>query len=551
MSLRTQKNALKIIFKMAAGKRVKPVITLPPTKTFFPESLPDSVRMERALPESVGESSVLINAFLSALANESEVYPHGVVIAKKGKVIGERSFAPYSNDIPHVSYSMCKTIVGMAIGILIDEGKLSLTDKITQIVTEKDYGYRKHRRYDELTVRHLLTMTARVNYKEEGMVSDVDWVKGYFSSHTMKKKQFSYNSMNTFILGVVVRERSGMSLFDFVKEKIFEPLGIYKVFWEKNGQNLEKGGWGLYITPEDMAKLGLLVLNKGEYEGKRIVSEEYISQMVLPHAKVPEYLGNYDYGYHIWTAKKYHAYSFNGIFGQNVIVFPDEEIVVAITSGNNDMFFDNPVFKILKKYFVDRDDIEEIEEAKDEFVPLEIDDGVSGEYIMREERGFAGLMPVMMQTIFNTYTSGIHSITVDKAQETLNFLIKEDDEHEIIFNLDGSYRYFDLNISGNLFRVASRARAEIRGGKTHLLAAVYFVEKASVRYMDIVFEEDNIYIVWHENPGARFLFGILRILKRAIKAHNLPGRLLNNDFLFVLKQSNKVFSPESKGSKCR
>ena len=106
--------------------------------------------------------------------------------------------------------------------------------------------------------------------------------------------------MNTYILSAIVRAAAKMSLSDFLRQRLFLPLGIHDWFWEKSPDGIEKGGWGLYIRPEDMGKIGTMLLDGGLYNGKRILSSRYINAALLPKMTAPTSYGDFNYGYQIW-----------------------------------------------------------------------------------------------------------------------------------------------------------------------------------------------------------------------------------------------------------
>lgn len=145
----------------------------------------------------------------------------------------------------------------MAIGLLIDEGKLSLDENIYNIFPGKVNPLFKIFR-PEITVRHLLTMTSGVTFNESGIVSGNDWLESYLNAPVTGKPgtEFQYNSLNTYVLSAIVSAKTEMTLEEYLRPRLFEPLGITRYLWETCPKGITKGGWGLFICPEDMAKLG-------------------------------------------------------------------------------------------------------------------------------------------------------------------------------------------------------------------------------------------------------------------------------------------------------
>ena len=118
---------------------------------------------------------------------------------------------------------------------------------------------------------------------------------------------FEYNSMNTYLLSAIIQERTGMKMVDYLRPRLFEPLGIRKVFWESCPAGITKGGWGLFLCPEDAAKLGVMYVNGGKFEGKQIVPAEWVAASTSVHATPPEKMGKYGYGYQVWMEAYAHT----------------------------------------------------------------------------------------------------------------------------------------------------------------------------------------------------------------------------------------------------
>ena len=182
--------------------------------------------------------------------------------------------------------------------MLIDEGKLSLNDKIVDIFADRLNKLNKftHR---NITVRHLLTMTSGIVFNVAGSVTENNWVKCFFESFLVSEpgKHFNYNSMNTYMLSAIVKTVSGHGLCEYLRPRLFEPLGIRNFYWEKCPMGIEKGGWGMYILPEDMLKIGQLLLNGGVWNGKRLISQEWIDAATSAQAAAPKSIGDFNYGY--------------------------------------------------------------------------------------------------------------------------------------------------------------------------------------------------------------------------------------------------------------
>ena len=331
------------------GKINPSVIPYYPQKTEISGS--EEKYFHRVHPERVGVSSGRMLAMLKALERERRANVHSLLVVKDGCVITECAHPGYSVNTWHLSHSMSKTLTGMAIGLLVDDGLLSLDERLSDIFPDMHY---KDPRFASVTVYHLLTMSAGVRFSEAGSVSEYRWSEAFFEDELSYNpgEKFSYNSMNTYILARIVCLRTGRGLTDFVRERILSPLGIENFFWELGPEGVEKGGWGVYMSAESWAKLGQMMLDGGVFEGKRILSEAWVREATRAHIETPETTGNYNYGYQLWVRRDGECFLFNGMLGQNVWVCPKNNIVMSLNSGNNELFQNSPAMAIVEKYLL-------------------------------------------------------------------------------------------------------------------------------------------------------------------------------------------------------
>lgn len=303
----------------------------------------------RTYPEKKGVSSGRLLAMLKALEKERQANIHSLICVKGGEVICECAHPGYSVNTWHLSHSMSKTVTGIAIGMLVDDGKLDINMRLCDIFPERSY---KDPNFDKITVKHLLTMSTGIKFSEAGSVTEYKWTDAFFNSGCAFEPgtDFAYNSMNSYILATIVVRIAGKSLTEFLDERLFGPLQITNRFWEKSAEGIEKGGWGLYLSAESWAKIGYMMLSGGVFEGKRILSEKWVKESHQRHSKTPDSVSKFDYGYQLWTSTQNDDYLFNGMLGQNVWICPDNDLVVVILSGNNELFQNSPAREILEKY---------------------------------------------------------------------------------------------------------------------------------------------------------------------------------------------------------
>ena len=329
------------------GKVNPSVVPYYPQKTALPEH--EEPYFHRSFPERLGVSSGRLLAMLTALENDRRANLHNLMVLKGGEVICACSHPGYDVNLWHLSHSMSKTVTGVAIGMLVDDGLLSVDRRLVDIFPEYHYV---DKRVATITVRHLLTMTTGIMFAEAGSVSESRWTEAFFESQLAftPGTAFNYNSMNSYMLARIVAKLTGTTLTAFLKKRLFDPLEITNFFWELGPEGVEKGGWGLYMSVESWAKLGYLYLHRGVFQGKRIISEEWITRSVTDTVATPEALGHYGYGYQLWASEDGESFLFNGMLGQNVWVCPKNDLVVSLNSGNNELFQNSKALSIIERY---------------------------------------------------------------------------------------------------------------------------------------------------------------------------------------------------------
>ena len=357
MDLITDSRALMIVRQIIDTKSsVKPIFEQESQKPKFSRA-PVVKPFSRATPESQGMSSAAVADFLNALRDDPTLDMHGVLVLKNGRVIAEGAFGAYDQTVWHITHSECKSITGLAIGLLIGEGRMRLDDRIVDLFAARmnKINLLTHR---NMTIRHLLNMTSGVSFNEAGSVTETDWVKCFLESAVLKEpgSTFNYNSMNTYMLACAIKQVTGEGLVDYLRPRLFEPLGITNFFWETCPMGNEKGGWGLYILPEDIAKIGQTVLDGGRFQGRQIIPEDWIREQTASHANPPGSFGNYNYGYQTWIGRNEKSFLFNGMFGQNVLGFFDSGVLLVSNAGNNELFQQSNYYEIASRFFAKPDE---------------------------------------------------------------------------------------------------------------------------------------------------------------------------------------------------
>ena len=235
--------------------------------------------LPRSTPQAQGVDPNLLNRFLHDLTHRDDVDIHHMMVLRHGKVIGEWHAAPYRATDLHTLYSASKTVTALAVGLAVDDGLLAVDDKVSRHLRDK-MPAKLTPALDSLTVRNLLMMAAGREPDLSIPEGDADWLTAWFAGdfHGVGQR-FTYDNMCTHVLAMIVTRVTGRSMLDYVKERIFNPLHITHADWEMAPDSVETAAWGLRLQAESEAKLGLLMLQQGQWNGKQVVSRQWIHDM--------------------------------------------------------------------------------------------------------------------------------------------------------------------------------------------------------------------------------------------------------------------------------
>ena len=295
--------------------------------------------LPRSTPEEQGVSSDLLRAFYDTLLNVRQIDIHGVVIMRHGKVISELYPKPYRKDSRLTLYSVSKTFTGLAVGIAADMGLIDINMPVTeyldlqydklQFTLDESQESRAKSQDNVPTVRDLLTM--RSGIVPDWTLRDTTdlWTLRMFEKpRDSIGVRYGYDSMVTYLLSQAVQNVTGKTMIDFLEERLFRPLGISGATWEVSPEGYNTGGWGLMLTNEDLAKVGQLLLQLGNWGGRQVVSRQWMAQMMSAQSNN----GKSDYGYQIWVNPDGMSYRADGALGQYILVHPKQDMVCVITS---------------------------------------------------------------------------------------------------------------------------------------------------------------------------------------------------------------------------
>ena len=572
----------ELVLNMILGKTGGTRVDYFPQKPDFPFDAVYEQAFVRATPESQGISSDLFAALLRELDASKDTEMHHFMALRHGKVICECNFAPYPKGMWHITHSMCKSITGMAIGMLIEEEKLKLDENIYDIFPDHINAFSKIFR-PVITVENLLTMTSSVTFNESGIVSGNDWLGSFLNASVNGKPgtEFQYNSLNTYVLSAIVTKRTGETLTEYLTPRLFGPLGITKYYWETCPKGITKGGWGLFLCAEDMAKLGQLYLQRGKWNGQQLVSEYWIEISTARHLKTQN--DTYGYGYQLWMEQRPGSFEYNGMLGQNVIIYPDMDMVLVTNAGNKEMFQDCIMLNIIRKYFPVNyhpadilpesplsygllkrlcGELENVEnnnrstslrggwkrnvvskrKHSDKKYSYRISAAVdrpsdhhsfmravSGRTYVMEQQNI-GIAPLFVQVFHNNMTDGISEIsfTYDAGNFYVSFT-----EGEVIHKLPvGFGRAADgcVDLHGEHYLVATLGEfARDENDIPVLKLEITFIEECVKRKVHIFFHEDNgIEIRWNETPGKKMILAGLSSITEELSGNFLYNSLLGD-----------------------
>ena len=301
------------------------------------------VRLPRSTPEAEGLPSSAVAAFLEAL--DAIRFPHAVKVLRHGRVIAEATWSPYRAELPHSMFSVSKSFTSMAIGLLIDEGRLSLDDLVTDLLPD-ELPAEVSPHLAALRLRHVLEMTVGHDveaFPDEDVDAGVTWAQHVLAAPIPHEPgtHWIYNTPSTYLLSCIVQAVTGGRMLDYLTPRLFQPLGIENPTWEQSPQGVDTGGWGLSITIEDLAVFGQFLLQRGQWNGTQIVPAAWIDDATAAHAdngnrpdaSIESQQG---YGYQFWRCR-HGAYRGDGAFGQLVVVMPEQDAVFVGTGGYADM----------------------------------------------------------------------------------------------------------------------------------------------------------------------------------------------------------------------
>jgi CubicO group peptidase (beta-lactamase class C family) len=299
--------------------------------------------LDRATPESVGIPSGVILEWVDELEDRVSD-THSLMVVRHGRVAAEGWWAPNGPALNQTLFSLSKSFTSTAVGMAIAERRFGLDDQVLSFFPAEAPS-KVSPNLAAMKVRHLLTMTTGHREATDDKVfhgSDGNWVRVFLSLpvEELPGTRFVYDTPATYMLSAIIQKRTGTKLIDYLRPRLFEPLGIENPTWEEDPRGINSGGFGLAVRTEDIARFGQLYLQKGVWGRKRLISAEWVEaatsrQVENAPNENPDWAQGY--GYQFWRGR-HGSYRGDGAFGQFCVVVPAQDLVVAVTAGTPWMF---------------------------------------------------------------------------------------------------------------------------------------------------------------------------------------------------------------------
>lgn len=296
----------------------------------------ESHSLPRRAPGSMGVRALAVQQFVDVLEKDPEIEPHSLMIVRGGAVVAEAWWAPHTADRVHHLYSLSKTVTATAVGFAVAEGRLDLDDHIVDLFPEfadQITGPRSR----AIRLRDALAM-ATGHHRDmvlEAAADPGEPVRGFLlhEPESAPGTWFSYNQPASYALAAAVQRAAGQTLTDYLRPRLFAPLGIGPVAWHEHPAGRQVGFSGLHMTTEAVAKLGLLYLREGRWHGRQVLPAGWAADVrrarFIPTSPCPDW--RIGYGYQVWRSR--YGYRGDGAYGQFCLILPEFDAVVVTTMG--------------------------------------------------------------------------------------------------------------------------------------------------------------------------------------------------------------------------
>ena len=298
--------------------------------------------LKRVSPEEVGIHSQCMIDFIKQVQAEG-IELHSLMVLRHGQVCAEAWWKPYDSVTPQTMFSFSKSITSTAIGFAVQEGLVSLDEKLVDLFPE-EAPENPSENLKAADVYSLLTMSCGQEkdiYYE--MKSFDHWIHDFMHAEFKYKPgtMFQYNSTGTDMLCAIIKKKTGMNVSEYLKPRLFDKIGMTNISAQLLPGDIEMGGGGFRVKTEDMARLGQFYLNRGSWNGEQLLNAEWIDMATSKQiSTVNPIFDNHDsnwqhgYGFQFWRCIPEGLYRADGAYGQFAIMDPDRDVVIAITSSS-------------------------------------------------------------------------------------------------------------------------------------------------------------------------------------------------------------------------
>jgi CubicO group peptidase (beta-lactamase class C family) len=285
--------------------------------------------------------------------DEQRMAIDGVVVIRNGYIVAEQYYSPYTENSRHVLYSCTKSFISALTGIAVGDGYIDSVDHpVLDFFPDRTFANVDTRK-EAMTLENILTMRTGLAWEEgmpayQALMGSSDWV-GFMLDKPMEAdpgSQFNYCSGCSYLLSAIIQETTGTNPLEFAQNRLFDPLGITNFTWELDSSGIPNGGWGLEMTPRDMAKFGYLFLNQGIWDGQQIIPADWVAASTQPGLEVE---AGVDYAYQWWVYPSSNLYAAQGLYAQKIYVIPELEMVVVFTADARNT---DPTFDLLEDWII-------------------------------------------------------------------------------------------------------------------------------------------------------------------------------------------------------
>jgi CubicO group peptidase (beta-lactamase class C family) len=321
--------------------------TAPPAPDYWP-----TAGWRNSSPAEQGMDAAKLGAMLEAVKSQN-LNLHSLLVIRNGYIVSENYFGDTRPDTRREIYSCTKSFIATLVGIAIDKNAIAGVEQpVASFFPNRAFENNSPEKA-AMALEHLLTMTSGLEWVEgdptyRAMYGSRDWVKSMMNMpmRSQPGSQFNYCSGCSHVLSAIIQAKTRMNTRDFAERELFAPLGITGARWDTDTQGIPIGGWGLQLTPREMAKLGFLYLHGGAWDGQQIVSPAWVRTATEKHTSTDSSLG---YGYQWWIYPRWGAYAALGLNGQTIFVIPDLNLIVVTTAAIDGH---DAIFRLIEQYIV-------------------------------------------------------------------------------------------------------------------------------------------------------------------------------------------------------